>query len=70
MTHETHPEVVNELLSDLSATFPAHHITAEYTADDSVRYTARSRRDDAHPRLVVTRDPAELYAVLGTPAVG
>jgi hypothetical protein len=60
MTNET-----PALPADTAANFPGHNITAERTADNRIRYTARNRHDDAHPRVVVTHDLAELHILLG-----
>jgi hypothetical protein len=60
-----------ELTARLAAArdiFPGHAITAERTADNRVRYTARSRHDGAHPRVLVTSDYAELHAALSASA--
>jgi hypothetical protein len=48
----------------LSAEFPAFHIALEPTADNRVRYIARGRDADVHPRMVITSDVAELHAAL------
>jgi hypothetical protein len=47
----------------LSAEFPRFAICLE-PADEKVRYIARNRHPDVHPRLVVTSDVAELRAAL------
>jgi hypothetical protein len=60
MTDEVPP-----LPANVSAVFPGHTISVERTADNRIRYTARNRHDDAHPRIVITHDLAELHALLG-----
>lgn len=67
----TGPLTPAELAARLHAAgdaFPGHAITAEHTAGNRVRYTARSRHDDAHPRVLVTSDYAELHAALSASA--
>jgi hypothetical protein len=51
-------------LRRLSAEFPAFHIAMETTADNRVRFVARSRDADTQPRVVITPDVAELRAAL------
>jgi hypothetical protein len=71
MSQETQPDgnqspaVVTARLNALTATFPDHYISAERWGDNRIRYIARSRHDNARPRLLITQDLAELYAVLG-----
>jgi hypothetical protein len=48
----------------LSAEFPTFHIALEPTADNRVRYIARSRDANVNPRIVITPDEAELRAAL------
>jgi hypothetical protein len=48
----------------LSAEFPAFHISLEPTADNRVRYVARGRNADVHPRMVITPDVTELRDAL------
>jgi hypothetical protein len=60
MTDEMPP-----LPAGMAANFPGHTITAERTADNRIRYTAHNRDDDAHPRVVITHDLAELHILLG-----
>jgi hypothetical protein len=47
----------------LSREFPRFAVSLE-PAEDKVRYIARSRYPDVHPRMVVTSDVAELRAAL------
>jgi hypothetical protein len=60
-------------LDRLSAEFPAFAIWLEPTADNLVRFVARNRHADVHPRMVITPDAAELRAALsastGQPSV-
>jgi hypothetical protein len=54
-------------LRRLAAEFPAFHIAMETTADHyRVRFVARGRDADVHPRVVITSDTAELRAALST----
>jgi hypothetical protein len=48
----------------LSAEFPAFDIALEPTADNRVRYIARSRDANVNPRIVITPDVAELRDAL------
>jgi hypothetical protein len=49
---------------NLASRYPAWHISASRDADGVLRYTARARTPDAHPRTVVTSDLKELYEAL------
>jgi hypothetical protein len=53
-------------LSRLSAEFPAFHIVMETTVGHRVRFVARSRDADVHPRTVITPDVTELRDALTT----
>lgn len=63
------PAEASAQLSRLSGEFPAFFIAMEVTADNRVRFVARGRDADVHPRLVITPDVAELRNALsaGTP---
>jgi hypothetical protein len=52
-------------LDSLCAEFPAFHIVLEPTADNTIRFVARNRHPDVHPRTVITPDAAELRTALG-----
>jgi hypothetical protein len=52
-------------LRRLSDEFPAFFIAMEATADNRVRFVARGRHADVHPRMVITPDVAELRDALG-----
>jgi hypothetical protein len=51
-------------LRRLADEFPAFHIAMETTADYRVRFIARNRYGDVHPRMVMTPDAAELRDAL------
>ena len=51
-------------LNRLTAEFPAFSIALESTADNAIRFVARNRHPDVHPRMVITPDAAELRAAL------
>jgi hypothetical protein len=51
-------------LTRLSTEFPAFSISTEPMADNAIRFVARNRHPDVHPRTVVTSDAAELRAAL------
>jgi hypothetical protein len=53
------------LAERLSQEFPGFAIWLEPAEDNKVRYIARNRHPDVHPRTVVTSDVAELRAALG-----
>jgi hypothetical protein len=53
-------------LSRLSAEFPAFHIAMETTVGHRVRFVARNRGADVHPRTVITPDVTELRDALTT----
>jgi hypothetical protein len=59
-TQPLHPLDVAALVNALTAEFPTHSIEAEHTADSGVRWIARNRTDEIHPRVVVTPYIAEL----------
>jgi hypothetical protein len=71
MTHEVSrfrpddPRDVAARIGALAAEFPGHYVAAEHAADHGIRYIAGNRHAHVHPRLVVTRDLAELRAALG-----
>jgi hypothetical protein len=48
----------------LSQEFPRFAIWLEPADDDKVRYIARNRHPDVHPRTVITADVTELRAAL------
>jgi hypothetical protein len=48
----------------LSQEFPRFAVWLEPAEDDKVRYIARNRHPDVHPRMVVTSDVTELRAAL------
>lgn len=48
----------------LSREFPRFAIWLEPAEDNKVRYIARNRHPDVHPRTVITQDAAELRATL------
>jgi hypothetical protein len=48
----------------LAEDFPEFAICLEPTADSKVRYIARGRSADIHPRMVITSDVTELRAAL------
>ena len=48
----------------LSQEFPRFAVWLEPAEDDKVRYIARNRHPDVHPRMVITSDAAELRATL------
>lgn len=48
----------------LSEEFPRFAVWLEPAEDDKVRYIAKDRHPDVHPRMVVTSDVAELRAAL------
>jgi hypothetical protein len=51
-------------LNRLTAEFPAFSIALESMADNAIRFVARNRHPDVHPRTVVTSDVTELRAAL------
>jgi hypothetical protein len=51
-------------LDQLSAEFPSFHIVLEPTVGTALRFVARNRHPDVHPRIVITPDPGELRAAL------
>jgi hypothetical protein len=48
----------------LAVEFPRFAIWLEPAEDDKVRYIAKNRHPDVHPRMVITADVAELRATL------
>jgi hypothetical protein len=48
----------------LSEEFPRFAVWLEPAEDDKVRYIAKDRHPDVHPRMVITADLAELRAAL------
>jgi hypothetical protein len=48
----------------LAQEFPRFAIWLEPAEDNKVRYIARNRHPDVHPRTVITPDVAELRAAL------
>jgi len=59
----TNPDVTPDPLPALQRDFPAFDIWRETTLT-GVRYIARSRHLSQNPHTLITRDPAELRAVL------
>jgi hypothetical protein len=55
---------VAALVKALTAEFPTHSIEAENTAGNVIRWIARNRTDEIHPRVVVTPYIAELREAL------
>jgi acyl transferase domain-containing protein len=54
----------------LAEEFPRFAIWLEPAEDDTVRYIARNRDADTHPRTVITADVAELRAALSAGSAG
>jgi hypothetical protein len=48
----------------LAQEFPGFAVSLEPAEGDKVRYIARNRHPDVHPRMVVTSDVAELRDAL------
>ena len=53
-------------LDSLSAEFPAFAISLELTAGNGIRFVARNRYPDVHPRTVITPEAAELRTALSS----
>ena len=64
----TSPNVAPDPLAALQRDFPAYDIWQETTLT-GIRYIARSRHLNQSPHTLITRDPAELRAVLAASTI-